>query len=185
MDLLDTIINPIQLDDYMTIQSEYFDPDTGIIHISQLSTSGFISAGGTEGSELGLEDTSFDDVKVKVLSIKYWTSGFVANTTGFDTYAYNINNDAAGQVIFGVTNKNQTINDFTGLASFTGTSAWPVHLDHFQCPAGTKWTVSKTWKPRKLALSAEQNAFITVRSDSSSNSNLQVWQGMYMRLVRL
>ena len=54
----------------MSIQTEYFDPDTNIIHILQ-NELGTVAGGSTDSSELGLEDTSFNDVKVKVLSIEY------------------------------------------------------------------------------------------------------------------
>lgn len=54
----------------MVIQTEYFDPDTGIIHIGQNE---YMSVGGgtTDSVEMGLEDTDFNDVKVKLLSIEY------------------------------------------------------------------------------------------------------------------
>lgn len=171
----------------MTIQSEYYDPDTDIIHINQIGTFASISTGSTEGAELGLEDTGFDDVKVKVLSIEYNIQGFsTVNPQDWQQKAFAYDEQAAGQVIFGIANKNETIADFTGLAQFTGTSAFPVAVRPWMGVNGTKFSVSKTWKPRKMGLSNEQNAFITCRVDSATSASLvYVWHSIYMRLVRL
>jgi len=171
----------------MTIQSEYFDPDTGIIHINQIGNFGTISAGSTEGAELGLEDTGFNDVKVKLLSIEYNVQGFVTeNPQDWQQKAFAYDTQAAGQVIFGIMNKSETANDFTGLSAFTGTSAWPVGVKPFFCVNGKTFSISKTWKPGKTGLSNEQNAFITVRSDTGTSGALfYCWHSIYIRMVRL
>ena len=126
----------------MTLQSEYFDPVTGIIHIYQLENSGTIAAGATEGSELGLEDTAFNDVKVKLLSVDFMTSGYVYQTLGYDTQAFTVGDQAAGSIIMGIMNKGETVTDFSGLSAFTGTSAWPVAIKSFHTVTGTKFSVS-------------------------------------------
>ncbi len=171
----------------MAIQSEYYDPDTGIIHINQIDTFSSISSGATEGAELGLEDTSFNDVKVKLLSVEYNVRGYVTTTPmSWDAQAFAYNGQAGGQVIFGIANKSETIANFTGLSTFTGTSAFPVAVKPFFGVYGSTFSVTKTWKPKKMGLSNEQNAFITVRNDSATSASLlYVWHSMYIRLVRL
>lgn len=169
----------------MTLQSEYFDPVTGIIHIYQLDNSGVIAAGSTEGSELGLEDTAFNDVKVKLLSVDYNASGYVYQTAGYEAQAFTAAEQAAGSVLMGIMNKGETVNNFTGLSSFVGTSAWPAAVKSFHTVCGTKFSVSHRWKPKKTGLSNEQNAFITVRNDTASSGDLYVWRSIYIRMVRL
>lgn len=171
----------------MTIQSEYYDPDTGIIHINQIDTFGSIGVGVNEGAELGLEDTSFDDVKVKLLSVEYNVRGYATKTNmDWNTDAFDYAGQAAGQIIFGVCNKNESITSFSGLSSFSGTSAWPVAVKPFFTVYGNTFSVSKTWKPRKTALSNEQNAFITIRNESATSAQyLYAWHSIYIRMVRL
>lgn len=171
----------------MAIQSEYYDPDTGIIHINQIDTFGSISVGSVEGAELGLEDTSFDDVKVKLLSVEYNVRGYATKTPmAWDSTAFAYNGQAGGQIIFGICNKNSTLSDFSGLNSFTGTSAWPVGVKPFFTVYGNTFSVSKTWKPKKTGLSNEQNAFITIRNDSATSAQyLYAWHSIYIRMVRL
>ena len=133
-----------------------------LVHINQIGTFGTTAAGGTSGAELGLEDTSFDDVKVKLLSVEYSVKGFATfNPQDVQQKLFGYDQQAGGQVIFGISNKNTNASDYTGLAQFTGTSAWPVAVKSWFVVNGSTFSVSKTWKPKKMGLSNEQNAVIT------------------------
>ena len=170
------------------MQSEYYDPDTGIIHINNFVDGTSISAGASEGTELGLNNTTFDDVKIKILSIKYDFMIYSTNASGggdFNQDAFNSAREAFGEVIFGVSNYGASPQNFYELATFTGTSAWPVDVRPWMSTCGRVTTVSKTWKPRKLAFSEEQVAFICVKNDASSNAAPTWYGGMYIRAVRL
>lgn len=177
----------------MVLQSEYFDPDTGIIHIFQEEQSPQVPLNATFSAELGLEDTAFNDVKCKLLSVDYKVK-FYADQSGesnFDPLQPgplgrfgSITYDIFGSAIFGIGNKNEDFNTFTSLGSFQGTSAWPVHVQGFYGQVGQIASVSKLWKPRKMGLSNEQNAFISVRNDSTSNL-MYFHSSIYMRLIRL
>ncbi len=178
----------------MTLQSEYFDPDTGIIHIV-VSTHDSTGAGSGEMvAGLGLGDTTFNDVKIKILTIDYkirlFTDNFGAtvapladNNLYFDNYN---ERNACGQIIFGVYNKNDST-IFNDLGDFTGTSAFPVHVTSFATDLGNPASVSKRWKPRKMAFSNEQDAFISVRNESAitGGETVESYSSIYIRAIRL
>lgn len=176
------------------MQSEYYDPDTGIIHLWQ---SEVLSAlvGSNATTELGLEDTSFNDVKFKLLSIEYKAKIFCDNisaTSGADNNIQAFNNEergTAGSIIVGIANKSDTTT-FNSLGAFQGTSAWPVHVSSFAALVGNPASYSKTWKPRKTALSNEQNAFMNIRQDNSfptvtTDQTAHCYVSLYIRGVRL
>jgi len=177
----------------MSLQSEYYDPDTNIIHILETDVSSQVPVNATIPNELGLEDTAFNDVKCKVLSIDYKVKVFsdVSGQSSFDAITpgplgrqSSTTYDTFGSIIFGIGNKNEDFTLFTSLGSFQGTSAWPVHTQGFYGQVGQIASVSKLWKPRKMGISNEQNAFICVRNDSASHL-LYYHYSIYMRLVRL
>ncbi len=167
----------------MVLQSEYFDPTTGIIHIFQ-ELAQTLATGDTGSVELGLEDTSFDDVKCKLLSVDYrirlWAleSG---DTTGkhFSTSYHD-----EGIVIFGIGNNTEDFDTYTSLGVFQGTSSFPVHVQGYSNQVGIAQSLSKTWKPRKMGISNEQNAFMSFRSEALHTGSL-VNTSIYMRLIRL
>jgi len=175
-------------------QSHYFDPDTGIISMYK-DYELECSSGQSKEFGLGLSDFSeLTDVKVKVLSIEYKVKMFTDNnsaagTPSADNNVYAFNNEerqAGGNVVFGVRNEADTT-IYYELDLFTGSSAWPVHMTSWVTQVGLPASASKTWKPRKLALSDEQKAFITVRNNSgvyNSQSNYS-WASIMMRVVRL
>jgi hypothetical protein len=176
------------------MQSEYYDPDTGIIHLWQ-SEAATALVGSNVTSELGLEDTSFNDVKFKLLSVEYKVKIFCDNlsaTGGADNNVQAFNNEergTAGSIIVGIANKSDTTT-FNSLSSFQGTSAWPVHMTSFAALVGNPASFSKTWKPRKVALSNEQNAFINIRQDNSwpgtaDDQAAICYASLYIRGVRL
>jgi hypothetical protein len=172
----------------MSIQTEYYDPQTGIIHITDFHNGGSISAGGTEGRELGLQNTTFGDVKMKILSIDYKIQVFAGNASGggdFNLTAWNPSYDAFGTVVFGCSNAVEDPADLTEVEDFKGTSGWPVHYDTWVTVPGRLASVSKKWKPRKLAFSNEQVATISVRNDSASSAAPYWFGSMYIRGVRL
>ena len=174
----------------MSMQSEYYDPDTGIIHISDIFDFSSLGANTPEGRELGLQNTSFNDVKMKILSIQYKVQLYSANGTSqgagdFNDKAFSKWRTAYGSVIFGVANKTGDPADIKELDDYTGTSAWPVHFDMWQTQVGKTTTVSKLWKPKKLAFSSEQVATINLRSDILSEAAPYALGFMYIRGVRL
>ncbi len=181
----------------MSQQSEYYDPDTGIIHM-WLASDINASTGATDSFELGLENTTFNDVKFKLLSIEYRIKLFCSNLspTGSPPADNNSNafNDefagAAGSIIVGIANKSETMTTFNDLDAFTGTSAWPVGIAPYATLIGNPASFSKTWKPRKVALSNEQNAFLVVRQDNTwpgvgEDTAVTGWGSIYIRGVRL
>ncbi len=167
----------------MSIQTEYFDPDTNIIHILQ-NELGTVAGGSTDSSELGLEDTSFNDVKVKVLSIEYRVRLFVLLSGDTTVKQFSTSYSDNGIVMFGIGNKTEDFDTYTSLGSFQGTSSWPVHVQGFGTQVGLPLSITKTWKPRKAGLSNEQNSFIVVRSDALAMGTY-VNYSLYMRLLRL
>ncbi len=167
----------------MVLQSEYFDPDTGIIHLFQEEGLSVLT-GDNKSVELGLEDTSFNDVKVKLLSIQYGVRIFTGESGDTTTKQFSTSFRDFGQVMFGIGNKSEDFDLFTSLGSFQGTSAWPVHIQGYEVLVGNNQSITKTWKPRKLGLSNEQNAFITVRSELLT-VGCQVMTSIYMRMIRL
>lgn len=168
--------------------SEYFDPDTGIIHMTDFHQGSSIAGNTSEGREFGLQNTSFNDVKIKILSIDYKLEIFTSNGLGggdFNVTGFNNSYDAFGTVVFGVSNQNETPANLHEVSDFTGTSAWPVHWGTWLTMAGKPVTISKRWKPRKLAMSSEQVAFISVRSELQSQTAPYWYGSMYIRAVRL
>ncbi len=167
----------------MALQSEYFDPDTGIIHIfqeEQLS----VGTGTTDSSELGLEDTSFNDVKVKLLSVEYRLRLFTAESGDTTMKQFSTSYGDNGMIMFGIGNKTEDFDTYTSLGVFQGTSSWPVHVQGYSTLVGNNQSITKTWKPRKTGLSNEQNAFIVVRSEAVTSGALAN-ASMYIRMVRL
>lgn len=167
----------------MSLQSEYFDPDTGIIHLIQQERISILS-GNTDDMKLGLEDTGFTDVKVKLLSVKYVAQLFVGESGDTTTKQFSSSYGDNGQVIFGIGNKNENFATYTSLGSFQGTSSFPVHAQGYTTLIGNPTSVTKTWTPRKMGLSNEQVAFITVRSQAVTNGCV-AGLSIYMRLLRL
>lgn len=178
----------------MALESEYFDPDTGIIHMISSGVDSTPSGSGETVCELGLEDTSFNDVKIKILSVDYKIRLFTENLSASGSppadnniYFDNFNErNSCGQVIFGVYNKSDTT-VFNDLGDFTGTSAWPVHVSSFAADLGNPASLSKRWKPRKTAFSNEQNGFISVRVESAVTGTQLVfsYSSIYIRAIRL
>ncbi len=150
------------------------------------------SSGSSTQLELGLEDTTFNDVKFKLLSVEYRVKAFTSNVSPGDNNANAFNDEefgAAGSIIVGVMNKT-TSTTFNDLEDFQGTSAWPVHMTNFSTLIGNPASYSKTWKPRKVALSNEQNAFMTLRVDNSwpgvgDAAPVDGYGSIYIRGVRL
>ncbi len=167
----------------MVIQSEYFDPDTGIIHILQNEDMS-VGGGTTDSVELGLEDTAFNDVKVKLLSIEYRARLFALKSGDTTTERFSTSYSDQGIIMFGIGNKSEDFDTYTSLGVFQGTSSWPVHVQGYGNQVGLPASVTKTWKPRKTGLSNEQNCFIVVRSEALAMGSL-VNTSLYMRLLRL
>ncbi len=166
----------------MALQSEYFDPDTGIIHILEEDQ---ISALGdeTHSVELGLEDTSFNDVKVKLLSIQYRVRLFTGVSGDTTLKQFSTSYEDSGTVMFGIGNKSENFDLYTSLGVFQGTSSWPVHVQGYQTLVGNPQSITKTWKPPKTGLSNEQNAFIVVRTEIGTGAF--VGTSIYIRMLRL
>jgi hypothetical protein len=167
----------------MAIQTEYFDPDTGIIHIfnqEELS----VASGATGSTELGLEDTTFNDVKVKLLSVEYRVRLFTAESGDTTGKMFSTSYGDNGFVLFGIGNKTENFDTYTSLGVFQGTSSWPVQIIGYQTMVGNNQSITKTWKPRKTGLSNEQNAFITIRSEAVT-SGCYAGTSIYMRMIRL
>ncbi len=173
---------------------EYYDPDTGIIHLygQELFS---IGASSSDTIAVGLPDSTFTDPKMKILTIQYQAKIFMDNqpSTGVppnvaDNNLYAFNFDEIGQTGFflaGIRNENAgTIND---LNDFEGTSAWPVDMKSFAVELGGAASFTKTWKPDKLALSDQQQAFLSVRNfDGGTIENgCDAWTSIYIRGIRL
>ncbi len=167
----------------MSLQSEYFDPDTGIIHLVQQERIG-VQTGLTDDMKLGLEDTSFNDVKVKLLSVKYVAQLYTEEAGDPTGLFFSTSYGDSGTVLFGIGNKNEVFSTYTSLGSFQGTSSFPVQIQGYSTLIGNPTSVTKTWTPRKMGLSNEQVAFITVRSASGGNGCV-AGLSIYMRLLRL
>lgn len=176
-------------------ESEYFDPDTGMIHLYK-DQGVSNTSGASLDMTLGL--TTFphlSDVKVKVVSIEYKVKTFTDNlplsgtgaTADNNLHAFN-NEDrqAGGTYLMGIKNYTDT-SAINSLDDFQGSSAWPVHMTSWITQIGLPSSCTKTWKPRKVALSNEQVAFLTVRNNSGviNNKNSFSWMSIYMRLIRL
>lgn len=167
---------------------EYYDPDTGMLHLWQHSLNDFLPGSSSDTFAVGLSDTSFTDVTMKVVSIHYMakifqdvTAPYDANLQMFDSSEY----AQSGLIIVGVRNLNAgTIND---LNDFEGTSAWPVDTKSYGCAIGNPASYSKTWKPNKLVLSHEQQAFLTIRAFAGGNTNDSslTQSSIYIRGIRL
>ncbi len=167
---------------------EYYDPDTGMLHLWQHSLFDYLPGSSSDTFAIGLSDTTFTDVTMKVVSIHYMTKIFSdtvapydANLQMFDTEEYS----QSGLIIAGVRNQNAgTIND---LNDFEGTSAWPVDTKSYGCGIGNPASYSKTWKPNKLAISHEQQAFLTIRALAGGNTNEASYtsSSIYIRGIRL
>ncbi len=169
----------------MALQSEYFDPDTGIIHIYQTDLNQ-VASGVTDSTTVGLNNTSFNDVKVKLLSVEYRLKMFpIPSPTpeDFNTQAFSTSFDSQGLLICGIGNENENFDLFTSAAIFEGTSSWPVHIQGWHAMIGDPQRISKTWKPRKTGLSNEQVAFVAVRNEGAAIMYYHV--SLYMRVLRL
>jgi len=169
---------------------EYYDPDEGMIHLwgQELYQ---IAASSSQTIAMGLPDSTFTDPKMKILTIQYQAKVFADNQPsvgGADNNVYAFNRDEIGNQGFflaGIRNENAgTLND---LNDFEGTSAWPVDMKSFMCELGSAASYTKTWRPNKLALSDQQQAFLTTRSfdGGSVNGQLDVWASIYIRGIRL
>ncbi len=167
----------------MALQSEYFDPDTGIIHILQEEDLS-IPGGSTDSVELGLEDTSFGDVKVKLLSVEYRVRLYALESGDTTTKQFSTSYRDDGIVIFGIGNKSEDFNTYTSLGVFQGTSSWPVHAQGYSNQVGLPQSITKTWKPRKTGMSNEQNAFMSIRSEALAVGSLAE-TSLYIRMIRL
>ncbi len=167
----------------MALQSEYFDPDTGIIHILQEEDLS-IPAGTTDSVELGLEDTSFGDVKVKLLSVEYRVRLYALESGDTNTKRFSTSYRDDGIVIFGIGNKSEDFNTYNSLGIFQGTSSWPVHAQGYSNQVGLPQSITKTWKPRKTGMSNEQNAFMSIRSEALAVGSLAE-TSLYIRMIRL
>ncbi len=165
------------------LQSEYFDPDTGIIHILQEEDLS-VPNGTADSTELGLEDTGFNDVKVKLLSVEYRLRLYTLESADTSTKRFSISYRDQGIVMFGIGNKNENFDLYTSLGLFEGTSSWPTHAQGYSTQIGLPHYITKTWKPRKTGLSNEQNAFMVVRSEVLGMGCLAE-TSIYMRLLRL
>lgn len=172
-------------------ESFYFDPDTNMIHLYKdggLSN----SDGASLDMTLGLETFPvLTDVKVKLVSIEYKVKSFCDNLP-LSTADNNINafnneaRQAGGNYLFGIKNYTDT-SAINSLDDFQGSSAWPVHMTSWISQVGLPASCTKTWKPRKVALSDEQVAFITVRNNSGiiNDQASFSWLSIYMRCIRL
>jgi hypothetical protein len=167
----------------MVLQSEYFDPTTGIIHIAQEELVP-LAAGATDSRTLGLEDTAFDDVKCKLLSVDYRIKLYTAESGDTTLKQFSTSYHDYGMVIFGIGNKTENFDLYTSLGAFQGTSSFPVHWQGYSNEVGLPASITKSWKPRKMGLSNEQNAFMSFRSEPVSSGSL-VSTSIYMRLIRL
>jgi len=167
---------------------EYYDPDTGMLHLWQHSLHDYLPGSSSDTFAIGLSNTTFTDVTMKVMSIHYMAKIFSdavapydANLSMFDTNEY----AQSGLIIAGVRNVNAgTLND---LNDFEGTSAWPVDTKSYGSAIGNPASYSKTWRPDKLALSHEQQAFLTIRALQGGNTNAASWtdSSIYIRGFRL
>ena len=167
---------------------EYYDPDTGMLHIWGHDLQNSLAGSSSETLSVGLSDTTFTDVSIKIVSITYQAKIFCstahpysANEQMFDPLEY----AQSGFVLVGVANQNHgTLND---LNDFEGTSGWPVDLKSYAVTIGNTASFTKTWKPRKLALSHEQQAILTVRALQGGNTVDSAYMdtSIYIRGIRL
>jgi len=169
----------------MVATSSYYDPSTKMLHILKEGDMSSVGAGQTESMNVGLEDTSFEDTKFKIKSIEFKLLVYASNTAGYDGTAFTTGGDAFGSYLFGIGNKTENFDSFTELADFQATSAWPVHTSGWFNTVGNLFKAQKTWKPRKLALSNEQNAFVSVSNDLASSRGPQSFASIYIRGIRL
>ena len=169
----------------MVTVSYHYDPATKMIHIHKSGDMSSIGSGQAESMNCGLRDTPFEDQKFKIKSITFKLKIFTTNTGSYDNSAYNVNNDAAGDYLFGVGNQIENFDSFVSLNQFTSTSAWPVDTSMWFNTVGEVFTAQKTWKPRKLALSAEQVAFLTAFNFPGSSRAPQSYGSIYIRGIRL
>ncbi len=170
---------------------EYFDPDTGMIHLWGHEHL-VVPASSSVTMAVGLPDSTFTDVSFKIVSIKYQAKILADNLSnpapGANNDIYAFNADEVGNEGFclaGIRNENAgTIND---LNDFEGTSAWPVDMSSFMVELGSAASFTKTWKPRKLALSDQQQAFLTVRcfAGGSVKDDVDAFTSIYIRGIRL
>jgi len=170
---------------------EYYDPDTSMIHLWGHELLQMVGSS-SQTIAMGLSDSSFTDVSMKIVSIKYQAKVFADNLAnpvpGANNDIYAFNRDEVGNNGFflaGIRNMNAgTIND---LNDFEGTSAWPVDMSSFAVELGSAASFTKTWKPRKLALSHEQQAFLSIRTfvGGSVSDQVDAWASIYIRGIRL
>ncbi len=167
---------------------EYYDPDTGMLHLWANDLRNSLVGSSSETMALGLSDTTFTDVSMKIVSIQYQakiTSDTVAPFDG-NLQAFNYEEySQSGFILAGIANQNAgTLNDFN---DFEGTSAWPVDQKSYSVAVGNTASYTKTWKPRKLALSHEQQAILTVRALAGGSTSDDSWMdaSIYIRGIRL
>ncbi len=167
---------------------EYYDPDTGMLHLWAHEFDNALPGSSSETLAMGLSDTTFTDVSMKVVSITYQTKIFAATTDPFDANLQIYDPQEIGQsgfIIAGVANQNAGI--LNDLNDFEGTSAWPVDMKSYAVAVGNTASYTKTWKPRKLALSHEQQAILTVRAldGGSTQDGALINSSIYIRGIRL
>ncbi len=167
---------------------EYYDPDTGMLHLWQHNLHDFLPGSSSDTFAIGLSDTTFTDVTFKVVSIHYMAKIYQDPPAVYDANQMMFNSEEfsqSGLIIAGVRNLNAgTIND---LNDFEGTSAWPVDTKSYSSAIGNPASYSKTWKPNKLALSHEQQAFLTIRALQGGTTGDSTWtdSSIYIRGIRL
>lgn len=166
----------------MAITNSYYDPDTSMVWMYKSEASA-VSVGSSQVMTLGLEDTSFDDVKIKILSIEYRAfilTNYNNSSRDNNIEAFNSKYRSSGQVLFGVQNESIT-STTNSLDDFTGSSGWPVRTTAYNSAVGNPYSLSYTWKPNKLAFSNEQVALASVKADSSFADAQPA--GIYLSLV--
>ena len=167
---------------------EYYDPDTGMIHIWGHDNNLPLAGSSSATLSVGLSDTLFTDVTMKVVSIQYQAKIFSDTVAPYDANGQMFDHGSISQdgfIIAGVANKNHgTLND---LNDFEGTSGWPVDMKQFSVCVGNPASYTKTWRPKKLALSHEQQAILTVRAlaGGSLDDDSEVVYSIYIRGIRL
>lgn len=169
-----------------TAQSEYYDPDTGIFH-SMGWNHDSLAANSTDQFEVGFGvdsaiGVSTMGIRFKVLSIEFKLK-ITNNYINADEF-YLAAHDSYGDVHFGIINDASSSTDFDRLNKFDGTSGWPVACQGYHAVPGNPASISKTWKPKKLAVSNEQVAFINL--DTGVNSYGVIYlASIYLRGIRL
>ncbi len=167
---------------------EYYDPDTGMLHIWAHELQSPLPGSSSDTLAVGLSDTTFTDVSMKIVSIVYQTKIFCATLDPYSADAQMFDVGELGQsgvIIAGVANQNAgTLND---LNDFEGTSAWPVDMKSYAVDVGNTASFTKTWKPRKLALSHEQQAILTIRAfqGGAAQDGSYINSSIYIRGIRL